>query len=262
LLDENPAKKLFCDKENPIPLCETVSGETLLVSAAIGFDRRTTSGDILVPADTKLYLDFEAAGTPETAREVLAAVLDAAPVATVLIRPRRDTVLDTAMARAMIAIAKKRSIPALILANSTQAAQIEADGIHLPWAPDIVSQFKETRRVAPPGLVIGADAGRSRHDAMELGEAGADYIAFGVPSDVEDRALAVERQIDLIAWWNEIFELPSVAFDVADAEAARRLAEAGADFVSVTIPHHFGVGDAVSRVRAFADALTLSERAE
>jgi thiamine-phosphate pyrophosphorylase len=155
------------------------------------------SGDALVPAETKLYLDFEA-----------------------------------------------------------------ADGIHLPWAQDIVSQFKDTRRVAPPGSVIGADAGRSRHDAMELGEAGADYIAFGIPPDAEDRAVAVERRIELIAWWNEVFELPSVAFDVADTEEARRLAEAGADFVSVTIPQHCDMDDAVSRARDFADALVLHERAE
>ena len=97
---------------------------------------------------------------------------------------------------------------------------------------------------------------------MELGESGADYIAFGIPPDVEDRALAVERQIDLIAWWNEVFELPSVAFDVADAEDARRLAEAGADFVSVTVPQRYAVADAVSRVHAFADVLMLHERAQ
>jgi thiamine-phosphate pyrophosphorylase len=221
------------------------------------------SGDALVPADTKLYLDFEVpTGALDTAREVLTAVLDAAPIASVLIRSSRDTVLDAATARASIAIAQKKSVPALIYGGSTQVPPLGADGMHLPWAQDIVSQFKESRRVAPPGSVIGADAGRSRHDAMELGEAGADYIAFGIPPDVEDRAVAVERRIDLIAWWSEVFELPSVAFDVADAEEARRLAEAGADFVSVTVPQHYTVDDAVSRVQDFAGALVLHERAE
>jgi len=221
------------------------------------------SGDALVPAETKLYLDFEAAtGAIDTAREVLTAVLEAAPVASVLIRSSRDTGLDDATARALIAIAQKMSVPALIYGGTTQVPPLGADGIHLPWAQDIVSQFKDTRRVAPPGSVIGADAGRSRHDAMELGEAGADYIAFGIPPDAEDRADAVERRIELIAWWNEVFELPSVAFDVADTEEARRLAEAGADFVSVTIPQHCDMDDAVSRARDFADALVLHERAE
>jgi thiamine-phosphate pyrophosphorylase len=221
------------------------------------------AGDILVPADTKLYLDFEAAtGALDTARDVLTAVLEAAPVASVLIRSSRDTALDDATARALIAIAHKKSVPVLIYSGSTQVPPLGADGLHLPWAQDIVSQFKEARRVAPPGSIIGADAGRSRHDAMELGEAGADYIAFAIPPDVEDRAVAVERRIDLIAWWSEVFELPSVAFDVADAQEARRLAEAGADFVSVTVPQHCTVDDAVSRVRDFAGALMLHERAE
>lgn len=221
------------------------------------------AGDFLVPADTKLYLDFEAAtGALETDREVLTAALVAAPFASVLIRSRRDTVLDDATARALIAIVQKKGLPALIYGGSTEVPQLGADGIHLPWAQDIVSQFKEARRVAPPGSIIGADAGRSRHDAMELGEAGADYIAFGIPPDVEDRTVAIERRIDLIAWWNEVFELPSVAFDVADAGEARRLAEAGADFVSVTVPQHCAVDYAISRVRDFAGALMLHERAE
>ncbi len=114
-----------------------------------------------MPADTKLYLDFEVAmGAPETPREVLTAMLEAAPIASVLIRSSRDTVLDDATARALIAIARKKSVTALIYGGSTQVPQLGADGIHLPWAQDIVSQFKDTRRVAPPGSIIGADAGR------------------------------------------------------------------------------------------------------
>ena len=216
-----------------------------------------------MPPDTRLYLDLEPnTSAPETTREVLTAVLDAAPVASVLIRASRDADLDAGMARDLIAIAQKRNVPALVSAGSMQTKELQADGIHLRWAPDIVSQLKEARRVAPAGSIIGADAGQSRHDAMELGESGADYIAFSIPPDVEDRALAVERQIDLIAWWSEVFELPSVAFEVGDAEEARRLAEARADFVSVTVPQHYSVADAVSRVHAIAAVLMLHERAE
>ena len=75
--------------------------------------------------------------------------------------------------------------------------------------------------------MIGADAGRSRDDAMALGEAGADYIAFGIPAHVEDRTTAEERQCDLINWWSEIFEIPCVAFDVATAGQASALASNG-----------------------------------
>ena len=83
--------------------------------------------------------------------------------------------------------------------------------------------------------MIGVDAGRSRDDAMLLGESGADYIAFGIPAHVEDRATAENRQSDLIAWWSEIFEIPCVAGDVASPEGARTLAGDGADFVTLTL---------------------------
>ena len=119
-----------------------------------------------MPPDTRLYLDLEPnTSAPETTREVLTAVLDAAPVASVLIRASRDADLDAGMARDLIAIAQKRNVPALVSAGSMQAKELQADGIHLRWAPDIASQLKEARRVAPAGSIVGADAGRSRHDA-------------------------------------------------------------------------------------------------
>ena len=70
-------------------------------------------------------------------------------------------------------------------------------------------------------------------DAMTLAEDGADYIAFGIPPHVEDRAAAAARRLELVAWWGEIFEMPCVAFDVDNIEEAIALAGAGADFVAV-----------------------------
>jgi thiamine-phosphate pyrophosphorylase len=225
------------------------------------------AGDIRVPSDTSLYLDFViAAGPLEAARDVLTAALEAAPVASVLIRPHTDLVAEpdaySAIARALLSLAQKRGIATLVLADAANAAELEADGMHVPWSRDVVGQFKALRGVARKGSIIGADAGRSRHDAMELGEAGADYVAFGIPPHVEDRQHAGERQVDLIAWWSQIFEVPCVAFDVADAEQARHLAEAGADFVAVTLTQNDPVRVAVERVRAFSDALKVHERPE
>jgi thiamine-phosphate pyrophosphorylase len=68
---------------------------------------------------------------------------------------------------------------------------------------------------------------------MTLAEDGADYIAFGIPPHVEDRAAAAARQLELVAWWGEIFEIPCVAFDIDTCEEAIALAGAGADFVAV-----------------------------
>jgi thiamine-phosphate pyrophosphorylase len=97
---------------------------------------------------------------------------------------------------------------------------------------------------------------------MELGEGGADYVAFGVPAHVEDRARAAERQLGLVSWWSEVFEIPCVALNVSDTEQARRLAEAGADFVGVTISGNETASDAAMRVRAYSEAVSAPEDAK
>jgi thiamine-phosphate pyrophosphorylase len=99
------------------------------------------------------------------------------------------------------------------------------------------------------------DAGRSRHEAMVAGEGGADYVAFGIPANVEDREKAHRRRCELTAWWSEIFEVPVVAFDVATAEEAGQLASAGADFIALTLPAHEPPAASGELVRAAREAI-------
>jgi thiamine-phosphate pyrophosphorylase len=99
-----------------------------------------------------------------------------------------------------------------------------------------MARYGEARDILGGRFIVGADAGRSRHDAMTLGEAGADYVGFGIPAHVEDRESARSRRLELVGWWSEIFEVPCVAFDVETAEEAARLAAAGADFVALRAP--------------------------
>lgn len=170
--------------------------------------------------------------------------------------------MDEALARKLIAEAQKRNIAALITSSLEDATKLNTDGIHLPWSRDIVPQFKTLKQTAPAGTIIGVDAGRSRHDAMEVAEAGADYVAFGVPPHVEDRERAAERQLDLISWWSEVFEIPSVAFDVDDADAAHHLALAGADFVSVRVGPQDTEAAVIARIREFSEAIRTPEPAK
>lgn len=215
-------------------------------------------------AATNLYLDFEIeAGCPAAhALSLLVAASGVAPIASVLIRSADGGSLNEGIARTLVAEAQKRNIAALVASNLDDATKLGADGIHLPWSRDIVRQFKTLKQSAPAGTIIGVDAGRSRHDAMEIAEAGADYVAFGVPPHVEDRERAAERQLDLITWWSEVFEIPCVAFDVADADAAHDLATAGADFVSVRLTPEDTEAAAVARIREFSEALWTPEPAK
>lgn len=212
--------------------------------------------------NASLYLDFAITAAPdEGAQALLKEVLDAVPVASVLLRAGSHRALDMEGARRLIATAQRKGVAALVLGDTEQARALEADGVHLPWSRDVVRQLKAVKASCSPGFIVGGDAGRSRHDAMELGEAGADYVAFGVPQYVEDRARAAERQIDLVSWWSEIFEVPCVALDVADADQARRLVEAGTDFVAVTVTTDDQPAAANDRVLAFSEALRDHEGA-
>ena len=209
-------------------------------------------------SETKLYLDYVATGPSASSCAVLSAVLEAAPVASLLIRPGTGQAYDAETLRKLIAIAQKKGI-AVLLNDVRNAEDLGADGVHVPWGPDVVERFRNVRQSAGRAMIVGADAGRTRHDAMQIGEADADYVAFGIPAHVEDRSRAAERQLGLVSWWSDVFEIPCVALDVADADHARTLAEAGADFVGVTITAEQSVSEASARVRAYRQAISAHE---
>jgi thiamine-phosphate pyrophosphorylase len=180
----------------------------------------------------RLYLVVEAGADPRA----FAPLLGAADAAAVLIAASEAGRLEVAGVRPLVEMAQAKGVAALIEGDAQLARTLRADGVHLPWSKDVVARFGEAREVLGGRYIVGADAGRSRHDAMTLGEAGADYVGFGIPPHVEDRDTARERRLDLVAWWSEIFELPGVAFDVETADDAVALARAGADFVAVRVP--------------------------
>lgn len=204
----------------------------------------------------ELYLILEIGGDgPRDAADRLPALLDAHPVSSLLLRAAAGTVLDAAVVKPLVVLAQKRGVAVLIDADAALARMIKADGVHLPWSKDPLKAYRDAREIIGAHAMIGADAGRSRDDAMALGEDGADYIAFGIPAHVEDRATAEARQCDLINWWSEIFEVPCVAFDVATPAQAAALADAGADFVTLAIPANLPARDAAARAQTFAAAL-------
>jgi thiamine-phosphate pyrophosphorylase len=193
------------------------------------------------------------------AAERLGAALAAVPIASVLITPAGDDLLDTAAAKPLVELAQRAGAAALVADDAQLARALRADGVHLGISMDPAGAYAEARRINGPRGIIGVDAGISRDDAMTVAEDGAEYVAFGAPLDLSDLDKGRARRADLIAWWAEIFEVPCVAFDVESAEAAEALARAGADFVAVMLPSAEPPAASRDLVAEVSAAISLAE---
>lgn len=135
------------------------------------------------------------------------------------------------------------------------AGRAGADGVHIGRSD---GDIREARALLGPSVQIGATCHDSRHFAMEAGEAGADYVAFGAfyPSDTKETTHRPDPEI--LAWWSTMFVLPCVAIGGITAANAAPLVEAGADFLAVSgaVWNH-PEGEAAG-VRAFAPVLGAS----
>ena len=201
--------------------------------------------------EARLYVVVAAGIAPAAVGTLLAS----APIAALLIAADGSP-LDAGRTKPLVELVQARGIAALIESDAALARTLRADGVHVPWSKDIVARYEEAREILGGRFIVGADAGRLRDDAMTLGEAGADYVGFGIPAHVEDRESARARQLDLVAWWGEIFEPPCVAFDVDTVEEGARLARKGADFVALKAPP---VGELGRWAQEAAHALAAEE---
>ena len=84
-----------------------------------------------------------------------------------------------------------------------------------------------------PDGIVGVTCHDSRHLAMEAGEAGADYVAFGAFFPTPTKEPKTDADIELLRWWAEAMVVPVVAIGGITVANAPALIEAGADFLAV-----------------------------
>ncbi len=130
------------------------------------------------------------------------------------------------------------------------ARRLNADGVHLGQGDGDV---REAREELGRDMQIGVTCHASRHLAMEAGEAGADYVAFGAFFPSETKASEHRPELELLEFWSELFEIPCVAIGGITPENCRPLVEAGADFLAVS--HSVWGGDEVAAIEAFGKVM-------
>lgn len=130
-----------------------------------------------------------------------------------------------AVARPLIAAAQAREIAALLPGRAALAKTLGADGVHLDLAAadteTLLRAYRDARKTLPEDAIVGVLCPPERHAAMEVAEAGANYVGFAGP---EAPALC--------AWWGEMMTVPCVAFGRFDPATAGALAGGGADFIA------------------------------
>ena len=95
----------------------------------------------------------------------------------------------------------------------------------------------------------------SRHLAMDAGEAGADYVAFGAFFPTTTKAVEHHPEPEILTWWQGLFELPCVAIGGITTANAKILVDAGADFLAVSGGVWGHPEGSAAAVRAFTDIL-------
>ena len=111
------------------------------------------------------------------------------------------------------------------------AKRIGADGVHLGQEDGTVA---EARQALGREAQIGVTCHGSRHLAMEAGDAGADYVAFGAFFPTMTKDVSHHAEADVLAWWQGLFEIPCVAIGGITPENCAPLVAAGADFLAVS----------------------------
>lgn len=130
------------------------------------------------------------------------------------------------------------------------AKRLKADGVHLGQGDGDV---REARELLGRDVQIGVTCHASRHLAMEAGDDGADYVAFGAFFPSSTKQSEHRPDVDLIEWWSGLFEIPCVAIGGITPANCAPLVAAGADFIAVS--HAVWGGDEAEAVRAFTKVL-------
>ena len=134
------------------------------------------------------------------------------------------------------------------------AKRLGADGVHLGQGDgDVRDAREELGREAQIGVTCHA----SRHLAMEAGEGGADYVAFGAFFDSTTKASEHRPEPEILEWWSTVFEIPCVAIGGITPANCAPIVAAGADFLAVS--GAVWNGDEVAAVKAFAQRIRAEQ---
>lgn len=183
----------------------------------------------------------------------LARALDAAPVAAFQFRVKGvDAHAAARLAEPLQALCQSHGTAFIVNDSISLAKRLGADGVHLGQDD---GDPRDARAELGKEAQIGVTCHDSRHLALEAGEAGADYVAFGAFYPTATKVVTHRAKPAVLRWWHVWSELPSVAIGGITLANAAPLIEAGADFLAVSGGVWQHPGGPVAAVRGFAELM-------
>jgi thiamine-phosphate pyrophosphorylase len=180
----------------------------------------------------RLYLITPPALEPVAFGETLKATLDAGDVACLQLRLKDVAEDDIARAVDMLMpIAQRHDVAFILNDRPDLAVKLGCDGVHVGQGD---TPYVEARSLVGKDRIVGVTCHNSRHLAMEAGEAGADYVAFGAFYPTTTKEPKTSCEIEVLQWWAEIMTVPCVAIGGITVDNAAPLIAAGADFLAVS----------------------------
>jgi thiamine-phosphate pyrophosphorylase len=181
-------------------------------------------------SDCRLYLISPPRIAPQDFATVLKEALKGGDIASFQLRLKETSDDEIRRATDILRPIVQASGAAFILNDRPDlAAELGCDGVHVGQED---ASYADARKAMPNGIV-GVTCHDSRHLAMEAGEAGADYVAFGAFFPTQTKEPKSRADIELLRWWSQMMVVPVVAIGGITVANAPALVEAGADFLAV-----------------------------
>lgn len=182
------------------------------------------------PVPQRLILVLHASTTPEAQAVSLEAALSGGDVASVIIvQGSLDEAAFLRAADVLVPVVQASGSAAIIAGDTRALGRSGADGIHLTAEPRMVA---DAVKKSGGKTIVGANAGKTRDQALDVGEERPDYIFIG-KLDGDTHEEPHPRNLEMAAWWAEIIEIPAVIMAGSTTESIAEAAKTGVEFIAL-----------------------------
>ena len=179
----------------------------------------------------RLVLVIHTSAESEAQAALLASALSGGDVASVLIvQGALDEAAFLSAAEVLVPIAQAAGAAAIIAGDTRAIGRSGADGIHLTAEPRHVA---DAIKKSGGKSIVGANAGKTRDQALDVGEERPDYVFIG-KLDGDTREDPHPRNLEMAEWWAEIIEIPAIIMAGNTVNSVAAAAATGVEFIALS----------------------------